>query len=82
MCVMEPPFAFHTSALVFVGLLLRCACLCVCRYAYAIYCIIMVAVFVVGMPAGILYALSRHRFTLFGPASQSTRKRLGFLYHM
>ena len=55
---------------------------CVCRYAYAIYCIIMVAVFVVGMPAGILYALSRHRFTLFGPASQSTRKRLGFLYHM
>ena len=52
------------------------------RWAYAIYCIVMIGVFVAGMPVGIYAALSRHKYTLFGPASHSTQRRLGFLYEM
>ena len=44
------------------------------------YCAAMMVVYVVGMPVGVLALLRRHRRTLFGPASDSTQRRLGYLY--
>jgi hypothetical protein len=51
---------------------------------YAVYCIIMVAVYVVGFPATILWILWQRRHKLFGAPTDrfvaSTRATYGFLY--
>ena len=40
----------------------------------------MVVLYVVGLPAGILFILIRHKTTLFGPNSDETMRKFGFLY--
>ena len=48
--------------------------------AYAIYAIVMIAVYVVGLPALILFLVFKNRATLFGPKSSRTMRQYGFLY--
>ena len=47
---------------------------------YALYGFIMMVLYVIGLPAIILVLLFKHRTTLFGPGSEETMRRFGFLY--
>ncbi len=40
----------------------------------------MIVVYVVGLPLSILLVLWRNKATLFGPGSEDTMRRYGFLY--
>ena len=42
--------------------------------------VLMLIVYVIGLPAGILFILYRNRKTLYGPDSRRTQRRYGFLY--
>jgi hypothetical protein len=59
---------------------LRLQCYTQRWYGYALYALIMAVVYVVGLPLATLLILLRHKSTLFGPGSESTMKRYGFLY--
>ncbi len=48
---------------------------------YAVYGLVMAVVYVLGLPVLTIVLLQRHRATLFGPRSETTVKRFGFLYH-
>jgi hypothetical protein len=48
--------------------------------AFAVYGLAMAVVYVVGLPVVTVALLQRNRATLFGPHSETTMKRLGFLY--
>ena len=48
--------------------------------AFAAYGLAMAVVYVVGLPVLTVVILRRHRSTLFGPRSETTMKRFGFLY--
>ncbi len=48
--------------------------------AFAAYGAVMVVLYVVGLPALTTALLWKHRRTLFGPGSDATMKRFGFLY--
>ena len=49
-------------------------------WGYAIYGIVMIAVYVLGLPAMTLYLLFGRRRALFGPGSESNMRKYGFLY--
>ena len=53
-------------------------------HRYAIYALVMGAVYVFGLPAGVLFLLYRRRHTLFGnskdPLIATTQSTFGFLY--
>jgi hypothetical protein len=49
-------------------------------YGYAIYGLVMAVVYVAGLPITIFAILLRHRNTLYGPGSDVTLQRYGFLY--
>jgi hypothetical protein len=49
-------------------------------WAYAGYGLVMCGLYVVGLPAAVLVILRQRKATLFGPASETTMKRYGFLY--
>jgi hypothetical protein len=49
-------------------------------WSYAVYALVMCVLYVVGLPLSIFLLLRQHRDTLFGPRSEATVKRLGFLY--
>jgi hypothetical protein len=48
--------------------------------AFAAYGALMALLYVVGLPVLTLALLWKHRGTLFGPGSEATMKRYGFLY--
>ena len=48
--------------------------------AFAIYGVVMVVVYVVGLPLGIMALLLKNKATLYGPDSKDTMARYGFLY--
>ena len=48
--------------------------------AFAGYGLAMAVVYVIGLPVLTVVLLQRHRATLFGPRSETTMKRFGFLY--
>ena len=49
-------------------------------WAYAIYGLVMIVLYVVGLPAATLYLLYVRRRALFGPGSEDNLRRYGFLY--
>ena len=49
---------------------------------YALYGGVMLALYVIGLPLGTFAVLYRHRSKLFGPGSEKTLARFGFLYEV
>ena len=49
-------------------------------WGYAIYGIVMIILYVVGLPAATLYLLFVRRRALFGPGSEENMRKYGFLY--
>ena len=47
---------------------------------YAMYGVVMCVLYVGGFPLGILYVLFKRRKGLFGPGSEATMRKYGFLY--
>ncbi len=47
---------------------------------YALYGAVMMVIYILGLPFTIQVILTKHYATLFGPNSEATMRRFGFLY--